>query len=56
MCRIVSDYLEMIPGEVVQAVLCKLLKELAWDTASPSVRLAVVKVRSLPTGENLMNR
>ncbi|KAL8558635.1 hypothetical protein ACOMHN_022558 [Nucella lapillus] len=42
-CRVVSNFLEVIPGEVVQTLLCKLLKELAWDTASPAVRLAVVK-------------
>ncbi|XP_070175011.1 condensin-2 complex subunit G2-like [Littorina saxatilis] len=43
MCRILRDFLEMIPGDVVHSLLCKLLKELAWDTASPAVRVAVVK-------------
>ncbi|XP_076437433.1 condensin-2 complex subunit G2-like [Babylonia areolata] len=42
-CHVLGDYLEMIPGEVVHSLLCRLLKELAWDLASPSVRLAVFK-------------
>ena len=45
-CQILSDYMELIPAEVVKAMLCMLLKKLAWDTTSPSVRLAVVKVRT----------
>lgn len=41
-----SEYLDMLPVEVVQTLLRRLLQELVWDASSPSVRLAVVKVRN----------
>ncbi|XP_025083646.1 condensin-2 complex subunit G2-like isoform X1 [Pomacea canaliculata] len=42
-CLLMSEYLDMLPVEVVQTLLRRLLQELVWDASSPSVRLAVVK-------------
>ncbi|KAK7482349.1 hypothetical protein BaRGS_00026368, partial [Batillaria attramentaria] len=42
-CRLISEYLDMVPIEVVQAILKKLLTEIVLDAASPTVRLAVIK-------------
>jgi hypothetical protein len=34
----------MIPAQAVKALLTHLLLDLAWDSASPDVRTAVIKV------------
>ena len=43
-CSICNAYWELIPANVIQAFLRVLVEELAWDTASAIVRVAVIKV------------
>ena len=44
-CRVLSYYWEMIPAPVVKALISRMVKELAWDSAAVNVRVAVVQVR-----------
>ena len=45
-CRICNVFWELIPVATISAFLNKLTHELAWDGASPDVRVAVIKVKS----------
>ncbi|XP_064397126.1 condensin-2 complex subunit G2-like isoform X2 [Halichondria panicea] len=42
-CRVLSYYWEMIPAPVVKALISRMVKELAWDSAAVNVRVAVVQ-------------
>ena len=43
-CKVVSTYWEMIPAIVIKTFLQELVENLAWDTASVDVRVAVMQV------------
>lgn len=43
-CRVLSCYWEMIPAHVIKSLLTHLVTNLAFDTSSASVRVAVLKV------------
>ena len=43
-CRVLSCYWEMIPAHVIKSLLVTLVKDLAFDSSSPSVRVAVLQV------------
>ena len=43
--RALSRYWEMVPVSVIRSLLKKMLLELAYDTASDNVRVAVIQVR-----------
>ena len=44
-CRVLSLYFELIPFPVMKSLVGRLVKELAWDSASIDVRVAVLQVR-----------
>ena len=42
--RILSTYWEMIPADVIQSLISKIILELVWDASSADVRENVIKV------------
>ena len=43
-CKVISAFWEMIPAIVIKTFLQELVENLAWDTASIDVRVAVLQV------------
>ena len=50
-CCILSYYWEMIPAHVIRDISRTLINELAFDTASSDIRVAVLQVRVEEKGE-----
>ena len=50
-CCILSYYWEMIPAHVIREISRTLINELAFDTASSDIRVAVLQVRVEEKGE-----
>ena len=44
MCQAYRVYWELIPAATIKALVLHLVQDLAWDSASADVRVAVVKV------------